>query len=88
LYPVRFSSNEMLELQKMLVVAHQWSSSGRVSDLMSLLEDYWMQFLFEHVPVALPPPSAVVASNPPPSKVAAPPKTPTLYQRMKGWVGM
>jgi len=88
LYPVLFSANEMVELQKMLVVADQRCSSGRVSDLIMLLEDYWMQFLWQHVPAAPLMQPAVVASKSLPSKDAVSPKPSTLYQRMKGWVGL
>jgi hypothetical protein len=88
LYPVRFSESEMLELRKMLVVADQRCSSGRVSDLLSLLDDHWIQFLFQRVPVGSLVSAPVVASNPlPPKESAAPSKPPTVYQRVKGWMG-
>ncbi|MDR0522304.1 MAG: hypothetical protein LBH00_10695 [Planctomycetaceae bacterium] len=52
LYPVLFSPAELTELQKMLVVADQRCQAGRVSDLITLLEGDWAQFLFRHVPAA------------------------------------
>jgi len=89
LYPARFSENEMRELQRKLVVAHQRYTSGRVSDLISLLEGHWAQFLFEHVPAAefqriasrTPPP---VTNTPPP----APERSPTMMQRVRGAFGL
>ena len=87
LHHVLFSENEKAELQKMLVVAVQRSSSGRVSDLTSLLEGHWGRFLFQHIPTPAAQP-VISAPKPPAATAAAPPKPPTLYQRAKGWVGL
>ena len=83
LYHVSFSPKEVAELLKQLPVAEQRYSSGRVSELMLLLEGYWTQFLFEHVPTPLP--VVAVAKAPIAKEIPAPP--PTLYQRMQGWFG-
>ena len=95
LYPVWFSTNEVVELQKMLIVADQRCSSGRVSDLIALLEDYWTQFLFQHVPAASlppsPPPSPSVtasASKPVAPKKTDTPKSSSIYQRARSWMGL
>ena len=87
LHQVLFSANEIVELQKMLAVADQRCSSGRFSHLIALLEDYWAQFLFQHVPTSIPQP-VHSTPKPPVAKEADPPKPPpTLYQRMRGWFG-
>ena len=86
LYQVLFSANEMMELQKMLVVADRFCTSGRVSDLTSQLEGYWAQFLFQHVPVAIPQPT-VASSKPSVASEVPPSPKPTLYQRAKQWGG-
>ena len=78
-----FSANEVSELQKMLAVADRRWSSGRVSDLMSLLDDHWARFLLEHVPTQSP---AISPLKPPVAKEADSPKSPTLYQRVRGWL--
>ena len=81
---VLFSADEMVELQKMLITAEQRCSSGRYSELISLLEGYWSQFLFHHVPSPMPQPMVSVSR----SAIAAetvPPKPQSLYQRVKGW---
>ena len=89
LNPVLFLPNEMIELQKMMLVAEQRCSSGRVSDLNSLLESYWAQFLFQHVPATFPQPMVAEAKPPVAKEVPTPPKSsPTLYQRAKGLFGM
>jgi hypothetical protein len=90
LYPVLFSSNEVVELQKMLIVADQRCSSGRVSDLLSLMDGYWIRFLDQHAPA--PQPQAMMATaKPPVQKTAAatpPPPKQTWYQRASGWLGV
>jgi len=79
-----FSSNEMVELQKMLAVADRRCSSGRFSELISLLEEHWAQLLFQQVLAPAPLP-AVSTLKPPVTKEVKPPKSPTMYQRMRGW---
>jgi hypothetical protein len=88
LYPVLFAENEVIELQKMLIVADQRCSSGRVSDLISLLASHWIRFLDQHVPA--PHPQAMMAAAKPPIQktAAAPPPKPTWYQRASGWLGV
>jgi hypothetical protein len=85
---VSFSENEIVELHKKLAVADRRWSSGRFSELISLLEDYWVQFLFEHVPTPTPQPVVAVARSPIATEVAPPPQSPTLYQRVRGWFGV
>jgi hypothetical protein len=87
LYQVLFSADEMVELQRRLVVADKYCTSDRVSDLTSLLEGYWTQFLFRFVPDSVPQP----VSTPPPrvaEKVADQPQSQSWYQRARGWVGL
>ncbi|MDR0328698.1 MAG: hypothetical protein LBI05_10425 [Planctomycetaceae bacterium] len=87
LYQVSFSAAEMSELQRLLIIADQRCTSGKVSDLSTQLESYWAHFLCRHVPSALPQPS-VAASKPSVAKdVPAPPKPATWYQRAKEWAG-
>jgi hypothetical protein len=89
LYQVLFSANEMIELQKRLVVADKYCTLGRVSDLTALLEDHWTQFLFRYVPVSVPQPAVSVPNLPVAQEVPAPSaKSPTWYQRAKGWLGL
>jgi hypothetical protein len=87
LYHVLFSANEMVELQRRLVVADTYCTSGRVSDLTSLLEGYWTEFLFQFVPDSVPQPAVSTAKPRVAQEVADPPKTRSWYQRTKGWVG-
>ena len=84
---VSFSQNEIVELHKKLIVADERSSSGRVSELISLLEGYWAQFVFAHVPAPTQQPIISVARAPIATEVAPPPASPTLYQRMRGLFG-
>jgi len=86
LHHVSFSADEMVELQKMLIAAEQRCDSGRFSDLMSLLEGYWAQFLFQYVPASIQQPTLAVPILPIATE-SAPPKSPTMYQRVKGWFG-
>jgi len=88
LYPARFSPNELIELQKMLVVANQRFTEGRVSELITLLEGHWVQFLFEHVPAAEFQPTALTIT--PPAARETPPRvaSPTLLQRARGFIGL
>jgi hypothetical protein len=83
LYQVWFSENEMRELLTILPVADQRCSSGRVSELTSLLEGYWTQFLFQHVPMPQ-------SSSKPPlvKETSVPQKSPTMSQRVRGWFGL
>jgi hypothetical protein len=87
LYPVLFSRNEMFELQQMLVVADYRCSSGRVSELISLLESHWSQFLFQHVPAPTPQPAISTPKPPIATEVPPPKKSPTMYQRVRGLFG-
>ena len=82
---VSFSENEIVELHKKLAVADRRSSSGRVSELITLLEGYWAQLLFEHIPSPIPQP-VTIATKPPVATESPPPPSPspTLYQRMRG----
>ena len=82
---VTFSSNEIVELYKQLPVANQRCSSGRVSELISMLEGYWAQFLFDHVPVSAPRPVVSSARAPVAAKAVAP--SPSLFQQVRGWFG-
>ena len=87
LHQVMFLESEMFELRKMPAVAQKRYSEGRVSDLISQMEGYWVQFLFEHVPAE----SVRAAVSSPKSPIAsesAPRKSPTLYQRVRGWVAL
>ena len=84
---VSFSPNEIIELHKKLAVADRRYSAGRVSDLISLLEGHWTQFLFEHVPVSMPQPAVSMAKPPITTEIAAPPPSPTLYQRVRELFG-
>ena len=85
LYQVLFSANEILDLKKMLVVAQGRCSDERVSDLISLLEGYWMQLLFQYAPVSQISPPPVLVPKPPAQLDTGTSKSPTLYQRVKGW---
>ena len=85
LHPAMFLPDEMIELQKIPLVASQRYTSERVSDLISLLESHWAQFLFDHVPVQHGQPSAPPQRTPA-TKESTPQKQPTLYQRVKNWV--
>jgi hypothetical protein len=87
LYPVLFSANEILELQMRLVVADKYCTSGKVSDLTSLLESYWTQFLFRHVPDSIPQPTVAASKPPIAEEVHDPPKPQSWFQRAKDWVG-
>jgi len=80
---ISFSQNEIVELHRKLAVADLRSSEGRVSELISLLEGHWAQYLFEHIPAPTQPPVIFVASRPAATE-APPPPSPTLYQRMRG----
>jgi hypothetical protein len=65
LYQMTFTSNEVKVLQQLVLVANGRCSADRVSDLLTILEGYWAQYLFHHVP-ALPtsvPPSIAVAKE-------------------------
>jgi hypothetical protein len=86
-YPVLFSSSEMVELKRMLLIADQRSSSSRYSDLLTQLEGYWSQFLFRHVPAPIPQP-IIADVKPPTAQEVVPPPKPTMYQRAKGWFGL
>ena len=86
LHHVSFSANETVELQKIQIAAEQRCAAGRVSELISLLEGYWAQFLFQHVPAPIPQP-AVSLPRPSIADEAPPLKSPSLYQRVKGWFG-
>ena len=85
---VSFSQNEMVELQKKSVVADQRSTSGRVSELLSLLESHWVQLLFDHIPVHVSQSVISTASSPATPGVPDPPKSATMYQRVRGWFGI
>ncbi|MDR2117395.1 MAG: hypothetical protein LBP87_13545 [Planctomycetaceae bacterium] len=51
LYRMTFTSNEIKALQQIALVANSRCSSDRISDLLSILEGYWVQYLFRHIPV-------------------------------------
>jgi hypothetical protein len=51
LYRMTFTSNEIKVLQQIALAANSRCSSDRVSDLLSILEGYWVQYLFRHIPV-------------------------------------
>ena len=88
LYQVLFSANEMVELQRRLVVADRYCTSGRVSDLTSLLEGYWTQFLFQFVSDSVPQPAVSFPKPRIAMEVVEPPKSRSWYQRAKDWVGL
>ncbi|MDR2704541.1 MAG: hypothetical protein LBC02_02065 [Planctomycetaceae bacterium] len=52
LYRMTFTSNEIKVLQQIALAANSRCSSDRVSDLLSILEGYWVQYLFRHIPVS------------------------------------
>jgi hypothetical protein len=88
LYQVLFSDNENKELLKLLFIAGQRCTLGKVSDLTSQLEDYWAQFLFQHVPESIPQPATATPKPSIAKEIAAPPKSPTWYQRAWGLFGL
>ncbi|GHT42132.1 hypothetical protein FACS189443_4800 [Planctomycetales bacterium] len=90
LYSVAFSSDEMVELQKILLAADSRCKEKRFTDLSNLLEGYWAQYLFRNV--SSPTPQLVSSrANPKVSAqqiVPKPPETrPTMYENVKGWFG-
>ncbi|MDR2438046.1 MAG: hypothetical protein LBE12_01575 [Planctomycetaceae bacterium] len=50
LYRMTFTSNEIKVLQQIAIVANSRCSSDRISDLLAILEGYWVQYLFRHIP--------------------------------------
>ena len=88
LYQVLFSASEMIELQKMSVVANERYSSERVSDLIVQLEGYWPQFLFKHVPATELMPNASPPEKSVTTEKTTPSKPNSLYQRVRGMFGM
>ena len=87
LYPVLFSAAELGELQRILLVANERRKGDRYSDLLSLFEGHWSQFVFCHVPALVPQPSVSAPSPPVARESAPPPKSPSLYQRVRGLFG-
>ncbi|MDR3181348.1 MAG: hypothetical protein LBT89_00250 [Planctomycetaceae bacterium] len=96
LYPVSFFSNEMIELQKVLVAADTRFKQERFSELLTLLESPQCQFLYKNVPLpTLVPKPAVSAAAAPVSEnrstagnavdAGTTSDKPSLYQRFKGW---
>ncbi|MDR3233269.1 MAG: hypothetical protein LBT46_06365 [Planctomycetaceae bacterium] len=91
-YPVSFSSNEMIELQKVLVTADARFKQERFSELLTLLESPQCQFLFSNVPLPMlvPKPALSEISAPVAERAktddadSSPAEKPTLYQRFKG----
>ncbi|MDR2756519.1 MAG: hypothetical protein LBC20_12510 [Planctomycetaceae bacterium] len=53
LYRMTFTSNEIKVLQQIALVANSRCSSDRISDLLSILEGYWVQYLFRHIPAPI-----------------------------------
>lgn len=72
LYRMTFTSNEIKALQQIALVANSRCSSDRISDLLTILEGYWVQYLFRHVPVpAIPLPTTTVPATQNPLKPSA-----------------
>ena len=96
LYRIAFTKEEWSELYQIASVADRRRSTDRISDLLVLLEGYWLKFLLENVPLE-PKPSFAVAENRPAyteNKAETPPKNPELskptapssvFGRFKGW---
>ncbi|MDR0870068.1 MAG: hypothetical protein LBN39_04675, partial [Planctomycetaceae bacterium] len=96
LYQFMVNSNELKELQRLLLTADERQRTERVSDLLLILDGYWAQFLYRYVPVGDAPAvnaenALKVASN---AAVSAPPKPkeppkkkeePGLFDRFKNW---
>ncbi|MDR1963658.1 MAG: hypothetical protein LBQ50_07760, partial [Planctomycetaceae bacterium] len=59
LYRTTFTSNEIKMLQQIVLVANGRCSSDRVSDLLMILEGYWVQYLFRHIPQPVSPATPV-----------------------------
>ncbi|MDR3198849.1 MAG: hypothetical protein LBU34_13365 [Planctomycetaceae bacterium] len=55
LYRMTFTSNEIKVLQQIALVANSRCSSDRISDLLAILEGYWVQYLFRHIPAPVMP---------------------------------
>lgn len=51
LYQIAFAKEEINELLRLVSVADLRASLDRVSDLLTILESHWPQYLFEHVPI-------------------------------------
>ncbi|MDR0608534.1 MAG: hypothetical protein LBG58_00300 [Planctomycetaceae bacterium] len=66
LYRMTFTSNEIKVLQQIALAADNRCSSDRVSDLLSILEGYWVQYLFRHIPPvpSIPIPSTSIPATP------------------------
>jgi hypothetical protein len=74
LYRMTFTSNEIKSLQQIALAANNRYSSDRVSDLLAILEGYWVQYLFHHIPVpSIPTTTSIPATSIPtqPSAVIA-----------------
>ena len=90
LYRISFTPPEIKALQRLVLAAGARCSQNRVSDLLTILEGHWAQFLFTHVPepsidtsqaMAQTPAAALAAGHKPyaekasnPSAIATPPK--------------
>ncbi|MDR0704570.1 MAG: hypothetical protein LBF88_06230 [Planctomycetaceae bacterium] len=65
LYRITFTSNEIKMLQQIALAADNRCSSDRVSDLLAILEGYWVQYLFRHIPTPPIPMSTASIPTPP-----------------------
>ncbi len=91
LFPLRFyaySSQERLELVKLLLAARSAQEDGRLTECVRLLESYWPRFVTAYTPLGPP----AVAARPPAPAPEVPPadeepeEAPTVGQRLKGYL--
>lgn len=54
LYQIAFTKDEMNVLYRLVSVADRRCSNDRISDLLTILDGYWSQFLFRNVPMESP----------------------------------
>ncbi len=91
LFPLRFyaySSQERLELVKLLLAARSAEEDGRITECVRLLESYWPRFVTAHTPLG-PPAVAAKPAAPAPATPPAddePEEAPTVGQRLKGYL--
>jgi hypothetical protein len=96
LYQVAFTPEESNELFKLLAAADVRRSENRVSDLMTLFDSYWVQFLLHNTPTKNinTSPNQTAIANIPPNNINTTPKTAmtptpeknTILKRVKSWI--